>query len=182
MAEETQEGEKNYGYLLRDDQKRVCQKRETKRRQEIEERERSGDKVMGVDIVLTELDDVRAQGSQEGMSCRRKERQDTEDLEAFWNMIEITFVELNDHVIQAIRGQASLPQLELLINEIEGKETFIYNVLKLGQVGLGHEMFDIMIRQLRSLKRMRDEAWRCLNVKVSPEKGTRGGKQDKRTV
>ncbi|XP_042560131.1 uncharacterized protein LOC122129153, partial [Clupea harengus] len=133
-------------------------------------------------MVLTELDDVRAQGSQEGMSCRRKERQDTEDLEAFWDMREITFVELNDHVTQAIRGQASLPQLELLINEIEGKETFIYNVLKLGQVGLGHEMFDIMIRQLRSLKRMRDEAWRCLNVKVSPEKGTRGGKQDKRTV
>ena len=64
MAEETQEGEKNYGYLLRDDQKRVCQKRETKRRQEIEERERSVDKVMGVDIVLTELDDGKAQGAQ----------------------------------------------------------------------------------------------------------------------
>ena len=61
LAEETQEGEKNYGYLLRDDQKRVCQKRETKRRHEIEERERSVDKVMGVDIVLTELDDGRAQ-------------------------------------------------------------------------------------------------------------------------
>ena len=172
-----EEEEENYDHFTREDQGRVKQRLELEkmRRQGMEERKRPENIVMEIGGVMGELAGGQEQG---GVSCQRKEVSDkSRELTKFWEMRDRRYNELNYFLKQAIIKEMSIKYMEWLINEIVEEESILQGVIKLGQI-VRYKMFNAITRQLRSLKKIRDEVWKCLKSRASPERDTHGRKQD----